>query len=212
MPRKNKTAGKAAAQKTKKGKKVLKPVEKPKEEKIVEKVEVKVETEKKKRNVPTRDTILSSLEDLISSIDEQVLKLRESSDKTKGVKFLRSVNKKLKTVKAHSARVMKQRKTTKRKPNPNSGFNKPVKLSKELTKFTGWKANELRSRVDVTKYICNYIKEHDLQNPKDRRQIRVEDDSKLKKLLNYDPSKEDQPVTYFHLQKLLKGHFTNPTQ
>lgn len=212
MPRKNKTAGKAAVQKTKKVKKVLKPKksENPPVETVKPEEKVVTETKEdkpKKRNVPTRETILTNIEELISTIDEQILKLRESSDKTKGVKFLRSVNKKLKTIKTHSARVMKQRKTTRRKPNPNSGFLKPVKLSKELTKFTGWKANELRSRVDVTKFICNYIKEKNLQNPEDGRQIRVENDPKLKKLLKYDSSEKDQPVTYPRLQTLLKDHF-----
>ena len=100
---------------------------------------------------------------------------------------------------------MKQKKRSTRKNNNNSGFLKPVPISKEMAKFTGWSADEPRSRVDVTKYICNYIKENDLQNPEDRRQILA--DSKLRKLLKYDPESATQPLTYFHIQSLMKNHF-----
>ena len=61
----------------------------------------------------------------------------------------------------------------------------------------------------ITKYICNYIKEHDLQNPKDRRQIKA--DPKLSKLLNYD-SKRDDPLTYYRLQTHMKRHFIKPDE
>jgi chromatin remodeling complex protein RSC6 len=74
-----------------------------------------------------------------------------------------------------------------------------------MAKFTGWNADELKSRVDVTKYLCNYIKEKNLQNPKDRRQIIA--DTKLAKLLDYDNKKDTQPLTYFLIQSHLKKHF-----
>ena len=92
-----------------------------------------------------------------------------------------------------------------RRNNTNSGFLKPVQISKELAAFTSWAHSQPRSRVDVTKYICNYIKTHDLQDPSDRRIIKVEEDPKLKKLLNYNTG--DQPLTYYTLQTYLKTHF-----
>jgi chromatin remodeling complex protein RSC6 len=58
----------------------------------------------------------------------------------------------------------------------------------------------------VTKFICNYIKEKDLQDPADRRNIRVEQDPSLKKLLSFD-GKDKKPLTYYTLQSYLKGHF-----
>ena len=100
---------------------------------------------------------------------------------------------------------MKQKKRTARKGNQNSGFLKPVKISKEMAKFTGWKSSDLKSRVQVTKYICDYIKKHDLQNPEDRREIVP--DAKLRKLLDFDPKKSDQPLRYYSLQTYLKPHF-----
>ena len=106
--------------------------------------------------------------------------------------------------------MIKQRNTTNKKVsnNSNSGFLKPVQISKEMAKFTGWDASQLKSRVDVTKFLCNYIKENDLQNPKDRRQILA--DSKLSKLLKYDSKKETNPLTYFRIQSCLKEHFIKP--
>ena len=73
-----------------------------------------------------------------------------------------------------------------------------------MAQFTGWNQKDLKSRVDVTKYICNYIKDNDLQNPSDRRQILA--DSKLSKLLKYD-SKTSDPLTYYKIQTYMKPHF-----
>lgn len=164
----------------------------------------------KTRHVPTRETVEKEFDELIASVDEEINKLRETTAKSKGVKFLRTVNKRVKLLKNHTLRVSKQRNTTRRN-NTNSGFLKPVQISKDLAKFTGWNQAELRSRVDVTKFICNYIKEHNLQDPQDRRKIRVEDDKDLKNLLKFD-SKDKKPLTYYSLQTYLKSHFMPAAQ
>jgi chromatin remodeling complex protein RSC6 len=159
------------------------------------------------RHVPTSESVEKEFDDLISGLDEEIKKLRESTSKSKGVKFLRTLNKRLKVLKNHSLRVSKKKVTTRRN-NTNSGFLKPVHISKELSKFTGWDQNELRSRVDVTKYICNYIKEKNLQDPNDKRNICVDNDANLKKLLKFDTGKDKKPLTYYRLQTYLKGHFS----
>lgn len=166
---------------------------------------------KKKRVLLTRDMVLESFDEIINLIDGEISSLRDSQTKTKGVKFLRTLGKRIKTLRNHSARLIKQRNTSNKKAstnNSNSGFLKPVPISKEMAKFTGWDAAQLKSRVDVTKFLCNYIKENDLQNPKDRRQILA--DSKLSKLLKYDTKKETEPLTYFRIQSCLKEHFVKP--
>jgi chromatin remodeling complex protein RSC6 len=168
-------------------------------------------TEKRKRSVPTKESVLVGFDELVLSVDEEITKLRESSSKAKGVKFLRSLNKKVKTLRSQAARVMKQRQRSNRKNNKNSGFLKPVPISGEMSKFTGWDPEELHSRVEVTKYICKYIKDNDLQNPKDRRVIRVDADSKLRKLLAYNTAK-DPPLTYYRLQTFMKRHFLPQTE
>lgn len=168
------------------------------------------EESSKKRVPPSRESILQSFEDIILSIESEIESLREGDNKTKGVKFLRTLNKRLKILKNHSSRIIKHKKTTVRKTtsNNNSGFLKPVQISKEMAKFTGWDCDQLRSRVDVTKFLCNYIKENSLQNPTDRRQILA--DAKLTKLLKYDVKKEGEPLTYFRVQTCLKNHFVKP--
>jgi chromatin remodeling complex protein RSC6 len=102
-------------------------------------------------------------------------------------------------------RVIKPKKTQSQRTTTNSGFLKPVMISGEMANFTGWNPKELRSRVEVTKYICDYIKEHNLQDPTDRRQIKP--DSKLQKLLGYNPKTSDQALRYYSLQTHLKQHF-----
>jgi chromatin remodeling complex protein RSC6 len=162
---------------------------------------------KKKRVPPTRDSVLLLIDDLILSVEGEITRLRESAVKCKGVKFLRSLNKRVKSLRSQSARVMKQRKRVTRKNNNNSGFLKPVVISPEMAEFTGWDPEEMKSRVAVTKFICKYIKDNDLQNPDDRRKIVA--DEKLSNLLNYDKDR-DEPLTYYRLQTHMKTHFTKP--
>ena len=163
--------------------------------------------EKKKRVAPTRDSVMTIFDELISAIEKEVEVLRDSSNKSKGIKFLRTHGKKLKTLKAQAARIISKRIPGQRKTgtNTSSGFLKPVPISKEMSKFTGWDIKDPKSRVDVTKFLCNYIRQNKLQNEKDKRQILP--DTKLCKLLNFDPKTSSQPLTYFHLQSLLKAHF-----
>jgi len=167
--------------------------------------------DKKKRVAPTRESVIASFDDIIASIEREIGVLRDSQNKTKGVKFLRTLGKKLKGLKSQSTRIISKRNPTQRKAGTNvsSGFLKPVNISKEIAKFTGWSATEKKSRVEVTKYLCNYIRENNLQNEKDKRQIKP--DNKLAKLLNYDEKTAQQPLTYFHLQALLKNHFPKET-
>ena len=61
-----------------------------------------------------------------------------------------------------------------------------------------------KARTEVTKFLTQYIKEHDLQNSKNRRNINP--DKELTALLHLDQS---DSLTYFNLQKFLKVHFTN---
>ena len=187
-------------------KKVKEPVAVVEEPDLSDVEEDDSKSDKKSRHVPTKESVATGFEDLISVIDEEIERLRESQQKSKGIKFLRSLGKKVKTLRGHTIRVMKQKQKTNRKNNTNSGFLKPVRISGEMAKFTGWKPEELKSRVDVTKYICNYIRENKLQNPEDRRQILA--DKKLSKLLDYNEG--DKPLTYYRIQTYMKKHFTNP--
>jgi chromatin remodeling complex protein RSC6 len=156
----------------------------------------------KTRKIVDRDSVIEDFDALIASVDAEIESLRQNNKGNGNIKFLRSLNKSIKTLRTQSCRVMKKKKTE-RKNNTTSGFLKPVVISNEMAKFTGWDANELHSRVEVTKYICDYIKEHNLQNPNDRREIRP--DNKLQKLLGV--SSDSDSLKYYSLQTHLKQHF-----
>ncbi len=169
------------------------------------------EVKRRVRRVVDRDSILAEFDRILVDLDAEVQTLRSSDSKSRrptGVKFLRSTSKRIKVLRNDASRVMKVRKTAPRNRNTTSGFMKPVNISKEMCGFTGWETDCPKSRVDVTKFICNYIREKDLQNPTDRRIILP--DTKLKKLLNIDGT-EDQPLTYYSLQKRIQHHFTTPS-
>ena len=156
---------------------------------------------KSKKTVSTED-YFRLFDELTSYIDEVINEQRENP-KHSCVKSLRSVRKQLGNIRQKSNKFVKQK--APRKVNTNSGFLKPVRISKELAEFTGWDEDEPKSRVDVTKFICNYIKEKQLQNPDDRRQILA--DKPLQKLLSYDPDKSEEPLKYFSIQTHIKKHF-----
>ena len=107
-------------------------------------------------------------------------------------------------------KVAKGKKKKPRDPNAPkrapSGFNKPAPLSKELCKFLGVDAKTELSRPDVTKRITKYIKDHNLQNDSNKREILP--DKKLGKLLS-GPT-DDSALTFFNLQKYIKHHFPKP--
>lgn len=162
---------------------------------------------KKEKELVNKKNILQEFDNIITMLNIEIQNNRENSSKTtNNVKFLRLLNKNIKSLQAQCVRVMKQKNTIVRENN-NSGFQKPVKISNELAKFAGWSENELRSRVDVTKYICDYIATNKLQNPEDKRQIIP--DSKLQKLLGFNPEKADKPLYYYGIQTYLKNqnHF-----
>ena len=101
-----------------------------------------------------------------------------------------------------SAERKQQRAGSKKGKREPSGFAKPAVISNELCDFLGKPYGTEMARTEVTKYLTAYIKDHNLQQPQDKR--RINPDKKLLKLLKL--SKDDQ-VTYFNLQKWMKPHF-----
>ena len=168
----------------------------------------------KKRRVVDRESVFAAFDALQKQVEDEIDAVRSASDKSRvsGVRFLRSLNKSLKQLKKDTARAMKQkRKNPNRAKNTSSGFMKPVPISGEMSKFTGWASDELKSRVDVTKYICGYIRDNNLQNPDDRRQIVP--DKKLQALLKLDKkSLKEEPLTYYSLQKKIQPHFVSASK
>ena len=98
----------------------------------------------------------------------------------------------------------KIKKKSDKKKNP-SGFAKPAPISSELATFLGLSSNDIIARTDVTTKVIAYVKEHNLQNPENKKQIIP--DTKLKNLLQ--PG--DSEINFFNLQTYLKKHFPQST-
>lgn len=181
-----------------------KPVEDVKQETVVA-GESAVE-ESKQRRVVNREEVEKTFDGLLASLDDEIENLRKNEDKnkSKGVRFLRSVAKTVRQLRSDSLRLatkkVRRQSTTTKSGAGNSGFMKPVKISKDMQKFTGLKEDQLVSRVDVTKSICQYVKANNLQNESDRRQFTP--DAALAKLLG-----TTTPLTYYALQQHIQPHF-----
>ena len=97
-----------------------------------------------------------------------------------------------------------------RDPNaPPSGFARPGPVSKELRTFLGMKDDELIARTQVAKRISEYIKEHNLKNPDNNKEIII--DNKLATLFKLKPKDK---VAFFQIQSHLSknGHFIKATK
>lgn len=169
--------------------------------------ETKETKPRKKRVVPTRESVGDDFDKVLGTIDAEITKIKESDGKNVGVRFLRGVAKRLKVLKSQTLRLTKK-KNTRKAGNANSGFLKPVKITKDLLKFAGWEKDSMHSRNEVTKFLCDYIRKNALQDEKDRRIILIDNDPKLAKLIKYNPDDFDgKPMNYCRLQKCLGKFF-----
>ena len=117
----------------------------------------------------------------INKLNNDVIKLRE-----KNVKQIRKIQKKNANKK-------------KRKP---SGFAKPLSVTDDLCSFMGKDSGTKIARTEVTQYLIKYIKDNNLQNNENKKNIIP--DKKLKKLLKL---KKKDELTYFNLQKYMNVHY-----
>jgi chromatin remodeling complex protein RSC6 len=108
----------------------------------------------------------------------------------------RAVNKEVKTLNKAASR---NKNKGNRKP---SGFAKSSKISENLCSFMNKPPGSEVARTEVTKYIINYIKEHNLQRPENKKFINPDDN--LKSLLEVQ---EGEDLSYFNLQKYMNKHF-----
>lgn len=100
---------------------------------------------------------------------------------------------------AQKASSKRKRKAGTRSP---SGFVKPTRISDELAKFLSKPSGTEMARTDVTRDINKYIRDHNLQDKANGRQINP--DSKLSTLLKVG---KDEVLTYFNLQRYMSPHF-----
>jgi upstream activation factor subunit UAF30 len=82
------------------------------------------------------------------------------------------------------------------KPKATGGFMAPLQPDTALAALVG---KDPLPRTEVTKKVWEYIREHKLQDPNDKRTIKA--DAKLKAVLDGKDS-----VTMFELTKLVNAH------
>jgi len=97
-------------------------------------------------------------------------------------------------------------------PQKQNGFSKPLNISDELKNFLQVPADTMLSRTSVTKQIAAYIREHNLTNPENKREIdpwtgTPEADKLLSLLSPLPPKSAEDPLTWFVLQKYLARHY-----
>lgn len=80
----------------------------------------------------------------------------------------------------------------------NSAFMKPMKLSSELEAVVG---KGPMPRSEVVKGLWAYIKKHDLQDPKNKRNIKADD--KLREVFG-----GKHEVNMFEMTKLVSKHLS----
>ncbi|MEN9582951.1 MAG: hypothetical protein RL641_905 [Candidatus Parcubacteria bacterium] len=83
-------------------------------------------------------------------------------------------------------------------PKANSAFMKPMNLSEELAEVCGKK---VMPRSEVVKALWVYIKKHNLQDPKNKRNIIADD--KLKPVFG-----GKAVVNMFEMTKLVSKHLS----
>ncbi|KAJ5484398.1 hypothetical protein N7453_012352 [Penicillium expansum] len=89
----------------------------------------------------------------------------------------------------------------KKEVNRNTGFHKPMNLSEPLSALLG---EPTLSRPQTVKKVWQYIRENELQDPSDRRQIRCDDAMRA-------VFKQDR-VHMFTMTKILNQNLYNPDE
>jgi chromatin remodeling complex protein RSC6 len=177
------------------------------EEPLVNVVEENVEedgvatTEEKKRTrrVVSKDSLRTDFDTLWTEFAEELSVKKKAGKKLSLEKYLHKLQ-------GDVYKLLKIRPLgDEKKPRAenNSGFMKPVNISPELANFIKVDTKEPITRVAITKKICEYIKEKELQNPKDRREI-IPDPS-LKSIFKISEG-ESEPLTYYSMQKKIQSH------
>lgn len=148
---------------------------------------------KRVRRQVTKESFYNDTEALFKTVET------EFADKKSFIK----VFKQLKTDAFKLLKIRNMGEDRKKGENSTSGFMKPVSISDDLAGFIGMNNEEPITRVLITKKICQHIKEKDLQNPSDRREIIP--DAALRKLFAITDA-DKEPLTYYGIQKRIQRH------
>lgn len=179
------------------------PKETPVEEKVTQ-LKSSSPVPRKKREPITQESILVEVRDLLKLLGGEIERLQKSTDKQKGSKFLKSVQKRVVTLEKHIPKLSK--KHGKRSSN-RSGFTISYNITPELAKFLQVEPDTQIARKQVQCALSAYIhlnkdekrekilewkhlnpKFRDLRDENNKRVILA--DAKLSKLLDYEGYKK----------------------
>ncbi|KAJ5887611.1 hypothetical protein N7495_007652, partial [Penicillium taxi] len=107
-----------------------------------------------------------------------------------------------KRVKAEDDSDIESGSDTKKEVNRTGGFHKPLNLSPSLSALLGGQVT--LSRPQTVKKVWEYIRENELQDPSDRRQIRCDDPMRA-------VFKQDR-IHMFTMTKILNQNLYNPDE
>jgi len=196
-------AKKAAATKTVAATPAAKAPKAAASKKVAEPVEASSTDEKKPRRKATKISLDGDLTTLIASLEARIEEIKGDTKHKGWNKFLRNIKRQLGVAHKDVRSLLRMKKDSPRASNSNSGFRKPVPISKELSDFLEVPAGEDQPRTAVTVKLCAYVKEHGLQDQECRKNINPDD--KLAKLLRYDKSKG--ALNFLNMQKYVQCHF-----
>jgi len=151
------------------------------------------------------DAVLSSLQESLRALSSDVSSrlraaIHEAQEAVKALK--RTVRDSKRRRRVDPAELTPEQRAAWEARRANNAFLKLRPISDELSTFMGLPAKSQRSQTDVTKFVSQYVKQHNCFDPNFKR--RIIPDAKLAKLLRV---KDGQEVTYLNLQSFLKVHF-----
>jgi upstream activation factor subunit UAF30 len=159
----------------------------------------------RKHRVVNFETVSTDMTSILTLIEAQIRQIRENATGDgvqtgvrTGVRFLASIASKLKRLQKDVSRASKAKPKRVVQTGVLSGFTLPRTVSSEMSTFAGWELGAKKSRIEITKAICSYIKENNLNDPKERKNVIM--DEKLRSLLKYT---EPASIPYYSLQKLI---------
>tara|TARA_B000000609_G_C24136598_1_gene328693 strand:- start:47 stop:799 length:753 start_codon:yes stop_codon:yes gene_type:complete len=155
--------------------------------------------QKKQKKVVNKDKIKSDWENLLTVYAEELSHLKKKPEQRQ------SLLKALRELKSDSFRLMKIRNKAPSSGNSKSGFNMPVNVTSEMKNFisSNQDTDAEITRSHITRTLCAYVKNKDLQNPDDRREILP--DSTLKSLFTMQDDQNDK-LTYYSMQRKIQQH------
>jgi chromatin remodeling complex protein RSC6 len=158
------------------------------------------------QEVPT--TVVESSETQTASSEESSTELlfKKLLNQFQDVQnIMKTLQSNLKVLEKEVAREKKESKKKEHKKKSGkkqlSGFAKASPVSNDLADFLGLSHESQIARTEVTSKVIAYVKQMNLQNPEDKKQIVP--DEKLSALLQSGTDR----VTFFNLQTYLKRHF-----